>query len=88
MYNIVKNAPKLFKALLRNNNKLRISISKGLLLANNEKEFNIPESANNTYIRPSVPDRLKNISKTYYPIYNWLYQDRNPIIISTKEKSQ
>ena len=66
---MVRNAPKLFEALLRNDDKLRISIEL-LLLTNNKKEFNIFKSANNIYIRLSVPGKFKNISKTYYLIYN------------------
>ena len=70
MYNIVRNVFKLFETLLENDNKLRIGIGEGLLLVNNKKEFNIPKSVNNMYIRPLVPGRFKNIGKMYYPICN------------------
>ena len=73
MYNMAKNVPRLFEALLGNDNKFRISIGEGFLLADNKKEFNIPESVNDIYIRLSVPGRFKNIGKTYYLVCNWLY---------------
>lgn len=62
---IVRDAPSLFDSLLYKDER-QSSVKKRKQIE--ESEFNILDSANGTYIRPTIISKLMDMRRVYYPI--------------------